>query len=68
MLFLHGAFSYFSMSKPSLSKLEGKDEIYPMIKEGIRNPGSDTYAKSKEIIMDWDGNITDERDKIQVIL
>ena len=29
-LFLHGAFSYFSTTKPSPTTLEGTYEIYPM--------------------------------------
>ena len=46
-LFIHGVFSYFTMSKSSLTTLGGTDEIYLMIPGGIWNPGSDTYTKSE---------------------
>ena len=36
--------------------------------EVIWNPGSYAYAKSEKIITDWEENITEKRDRIQVML
>ena len=68
VLFLHGVFSYFSKSKPSLTTLQGTYEIYLMTPEGICNPGLDAYANSEESIIYWEGNITYKKDSIQVML
>ena len=46
-LFLHILFPFFPTYKPSLAPIEGTDEIYLITTEGICNPGSDAYMKSK---------------------
>ena len=66
--FMHGVFSYFLMSKPSLATLEVTYEIYLMTLEVRWNPVSYAYTTSKDIIMDWEGNITENQDRIQVML
>ena len=61
-LFLCGLFSYFYTSKPLLLMIEGTDEIYLMTPKDRWNLGSYACTNNEEIIMVWEGIITEKRD------
>ena len=60
-LSLHGTFSYFPTSKPSVKELEEPEDVYVLMPT-IWNPHSDTYVINEESMLDWEGNMRTERD------
>ena len=50
-LSLHGTFSYFPTSKPSIKDLEEPDDVY-VLTPTIWNPHSDTYVINEESMLD----------------
>ena len=60
-LSLHGTFSYFPTSKPSVKELEEPEDVY-VLTSTIWNPHSDAYVVNEESMLDWEGNMRNERD------
>ena len=60
-LSLHGTFSYFPTSKPSIQDLEEPDDVY-VLTPTIWNPHSDAYVINEESMLDWEGNMIHEKD------
>ena len=67
-LFLHGVFSYFFPSKTSATTIELSDEIYLKTPKRFMEPRIRCIRKEWKNIMDWEGNIIEEQDRIQVML
>ena len=59
-LSLHGTFSYFPTSKPSIKELEEPDDLY-VLTPTIWNQHSDAYVINEESMLDWEGNMRNER-------
>ena len=60
-LSLHGTFSYFPTSKPSIPELEEPEDVY-VLTPTIRNPHSHAYVINEESMLDWEGNMKHEKD------
>ena len=60
-LSLHGTFSYFPTSKPSIQELEEPEDVY-VLTPTIWNPHSDAYVINEESMLDWEGNMKHEKD------
>ena len=60
-LSLHGTFSYFPSSQPSIQELEEPEDIY-VLTPTIWNPHSDAYVIIEESMLDWEGNMRHEKD------
>ena len=60
-LSLHGTFSYFPTSKPSIQELEEPEDVY-VLTPTIWNPHSDAYVINEESMLDWEGNMRHEKD------
>ena len=60
-LSLHGTFSYFPTSKPSIKELEEPEDVY-VLTPTIWNPHSDAYVINEESMLDWEGNMRHEKD------
>ena len=58
---MHGTFSYFPTSKPSIKELEEPEDVY-VLTPTIWNPHSDAYVINEESMLDWEGNMRIERD------
>jgi hypothetical protein len=66
-LSLWGIFSYFPTSKPTEQTLNDSDEVYTLTPTKW-NPHCDAYAANEENMLDWEGNIVEKKDRVQVIL
>ena len=60
-LSLHGTCSYFSTSKPGIKELEEPEDVY-VLTPTIWNPHSDAYVINEESMLDWEGNMRNEKD------
>ena len=60
-LSLHGTFSYFPTSKPTIQELEEPDNAYVLTPK-IWNQHSDAYVINEESMLDWEGNMRHEKD------
>ena len=60
-LSLHGTFSYFPTSKPSIQELEDPEDVY-VLTTTIWNPHSDAYVINEESMLGWEGNMRHEKD------
>ena len=60
-LSLHGAFSYFPTSKPSIKELEEPEDVY-VLTPTIWNPHSDAYVVNEDSMLDWEGIMRNEKD------
>ena len=60
-LSLHGTFSYFPTSKPSIQELEEPEDVY-VLTPTVWNPHSDAYVINEESMLDWEGNMRHEKD------
>ena len=60
-LTLHGTFSYFPTSKPSTQELEEQEDVY-ILTPTTWNPHSDAYVINEESMLDWEGNMKNEKD------
>ena len=58
---LHGTFSYFLTSKPSIQELEEPEDVY-ILTPTVWNPHPDAYVINEESILDWEGNMKHEKD------
>ena len=60
-LSLYRTFSYFPTSKPRIKDPEEPDDVY-VLTPTIWNPHSDTYVINEESMLDWEGQMRNERD------
>ena len=60
-LSLWGIFSYFPTSKPTHDDLLNPTEVY-ILSPATWNPHSDAYSTNEESMLDWEGNMQQERD------
>ena len=60
-LSLHGTFSYFPTSNPSIQELEEPEDVY-VLTPTIWNPHSDAYVINVESMLHWEGNMKHEKD------
>ena len=60
-LSLHGTFSYFPTSKPSIQELEEPEDVY-VLTPTVWNPHSDAYVINEESMLDWEDNMRHEKD------
>lgn len=58
---LHGIFSYFKSSKPTLEQLETIKEVY-IITPHQFNPHDTAYALNEDSMLDWEGNMVAKND------
>lgn len=66
-LFLWGIFSYFPTTKPTHKSLEEPSNVY-MLTPTTWNPHSDAYASNEESMLDWEGNMRNQVDRVRVVL
>jgi len=64
---LYGIFSYFPTNKPSLEQLQLAEEVYMLTPERF-NPHDVSYALNEDAILDWNGNIVDEKCRQRFLL
>ena len=67
-LSLNGIFSCFPSSKPSIDDMDICDDIFLMIPKGTWNPHTDDYAQNEENILDYEGNMINNKDRVKIIL
>ena len=66
-LSLQGIFSYFPTSKPTGEMMNGSEDIYVMTPSRW-NPHSEAYAANEENMIDWEGNMIEKKDRVQILL
>jgi hypothetical protein len=67
LLSLWGVFSYFNMSKPSTEQMMNAEDVY-LLTPSTMNPHCDAYATNEDNILDWEGNMVQRRDRVQILL
>jgi hypothetical protein len=67
-LSLWGVFSYFPTTAPTLQQIEECDDVYLLTPNGKWDPNSDVYAENESNMLDWEGNIIDKKDRVQILL
>ena len=67
-LSLWGVFSCFLMTAPTLQQIEECDDVYLLTPNGRWDPNSDVYAKNESNMLDWEGNIINKKDRVQILL
>jgi hypothetical protein len=67
-LSLKRVFSYFPTSKPTTQILDKCDDLFLLTPEGQWNPHSDAYARNEENMLDWERNIVEKRDQVEILL
>ena len=66
-LLLWGVFSYFPTSKPMAQTLKQTEEVY-LLTPSHWNPHCDSYAQNKENMLDWEGNMVERKDRMQILI
>jgi hypothetical protein len=64
---LWGIFSYFQTSKPSVQDMTGCEEVY-MLTPSRWDPHQESYATNESNMLDWEGNLTTQQDRQQILL
>ena len=67
-LSLWGVFSYFPTSRPDNKILEECEEVFLLTPDGQWDPHSDAYARNEESMLDWEGNMVEKKDRMQILL
>ena len=67
-LSLWGVFSYFPTSIPTDKQLEECDDVYLLTPNGRWNPNTSVYAENEANMLDWEGNMVDKKDRVEVLL
>ena len=62
-LSLNGIFSYFPSSKPTSQEVEECENILMLTPEGPWDPHSDVFSKNEENMLDFEGNMVEEKDR-----
>ena len=66
-LSLWGVFSYFPSSKPMAQTLQETEEVY-LLTPSRWNPHCDSYAQNEENMLDWEGNMVERKDRMQILI
>ena len=66
-LSLWGIFSFFPTKIPKQSAMAGSENVY-LLTPTRWNPHSDSYARNEEAMLDWQGNLTQERHRPRRIM
>jgi hypothetical protein len=66
-LSLWGVFSYFVTSKPSTEQMMNAEDVY-LRTPSTMNPHCDAYTMNEENMLDWEGNMVQRRDRVQIHL
>jgi hypothetical protein len=66
-LSLWGVFSYFNTSKPSAEQTMNVEDVY-LLTPSTMNPHCDAYASNEDSMLDWEGNMVQKRDRVQILL
>jgi hypothetical protein len=66
-LSLWGVFSYFNTSKPSTEQMMNAEDVY-LSTPSTMNPHCDSYVSNEENMLDWEGNMVQKRDRVQILL
>ena len=66
-LSLWGVFSYFPSSKPTAQTLQETEEVY-LLAPSRWNPHCDSYAQNEENMLDWEGNMVERKDRMQILI
>jgi hypothetical protein len=66
-LSLWGMFSYFITSKPTIEQMMEAEDVY-LLTPSRMNPHCDAYATNEENMLDWEGNMIQRKDRVQILL
>ena len=66
-LSLHGVFSYFTTTKPTLETLQESEDIY-MLTPSIWDPHNPAYSSNEECMLDWQGNMVEVNHRQRILL
>jgi hypothetical protein len=66
-LSLSGVFSFFLTSKPTAADHDSIDDVY-MLTPTRWNPHTDVYARNEDSMLDWEGNMVQEKDRVRILL
>ena len=66
-LSLWGVFSYFPSSKPTAQTLQETEEVY-LQTPSRWNPHCDSYAQNEGNMLDWEGNMVERKDRMQILI
>ena len=67
LLSLWGVFSYFNTSKPSTEQMMDAEDVY-LLTPSMMNPHCDAYATNEENMLDWEGNMVQRKNRVQILL
>ena len=65
---LSGIFSYFPTSKPSEKQIEECEDVYLLTPLYRWDPHSVAYSHNEDAMVDWEGNIKNERDRDVILI
>ena len=68
MLSLDGIFSYFPTSKPSAQDLEECENVLSLTPSGPWDPHTKVYAQNERNMTDHEGNMIEEKHRVQILL
>jgi hypothetical protein len=66
-LSLWGVFSYSITPKPSTEQMMNAEDVY-LLTPSKMSPHCDAYTKNEENMLDWEGNMVQRRDRVQILL
>ena len=66
-LSLWGVFSYFPSLKLTAQTLKETEEVY-LLMLSHWNPHCDSYAQNEENMLDWEGNMVERKDRMQILI
>ena len=66
-LCLNGIFSYFPTTKPSLQIMQSCEDVL-VLTPSRWNPHDTAYALNEEGMLDWQGDLVEEKDRHQILL
>jgi hypothetical protein len=64
---LWGVFSYFVTLKPTAKQMMEAEDVH-MLTPSRMNPHCDAHATNEENMLDWEGNMIQQKDKVQILL
>jgi hypothetical protein len=64
---LWGVFSYFPTTKPTVEDHDSIDDVY-VLTPPKWNPHTDLYSRNEENMIDWEGNIVQEKDRVRLLI
>ena len=66
-LSLWGVFSYFITLKPSTEQMMNAEDVY-LLTPSMMNPHCDAHEMNEENMLNWEGNMVQRRDRVQILL